>query len=508
MATGRPHPCSAFISMRVPLILLFLLLCTSKAFAVGVIICDRAGPRCGSASDMPTEGDALSSAYKKCHQTTGYYCNASLARYFTDRCGSASASPTDVFFGDGVTLDEATSSSQRSCSTFSSGPCKVMEAVCDHLPFPSHSDPKISAQSPAVGSAAMYVSVACGRTANDPIVCVLAEGKVAKDEQIPPITAEALRKCQQAGILDCRFYSGYSGSCHGIAATPDGRVNEVFGPSIEDARIGAFNACNARYQTTCHGVIAFCASAANSTGPIAASAPQEDGDHEFDFLSDPKFYRALFIAKVVEDIRTGIGIGLGILVVILLFAKRTAVINFVVHGRLPYKLPVYGEDIQCLIKRTQRVNWYGRVIFGAVANLSMTHDQLIDVRKYWLGRVIAFDSLRRQRQNQLARMHLQLATAAVPEAKGKTALRQLWTALKYIFFVIFYLVRALFSFLFGFLFIRITIAKLVRGTIIESRDLVLILQAKDAIEQSANYLKEYLAMANTFDGRDEVYEPE
>ena len=105
-------------------------------------------------------------------------------------------------------------------------------------------------------------------------------------------------------------------------------------------------------------------------------------------------------------------------------------------------------------------------------------------------------------------MHLQLAAAAVPEAKGKTALRQLWTALKYMFFVIFYLVRALFSFLFSFLFIRITIAKLVRGTIIESRDLVLILQAKDAIEQSANYLKEYLAMANTFDGRDEVHEPE
>jgi hypothetical protein len=47
----------------------------------------------------------------------------------------------------------------------------------------------------------------------------------------------------------------------------------------------------------------------------------------------------------------------------------------------------------------------------------------------------------------------------------------------------------------------------VQGTIIESTDLVLILQAKDAIEQTTTYLKEYLTTANTFDGRDEIYEP-
>jgi hypothetical protein len=43
------------------------------------------------------------------------------------------------------------------------------------------------------------------------------------------------------------------------------------------------------------------------------------------------------------------------------------------------------------------------------------------VRKYWLGRVIAFDSLRRQRQNELALMHLQLALSKTPETKDKNA---------------------------------------------------------------------------------------
>ena len=125
---------------------------------------------------------------------------------------------------------------------------------------------------------------------------------------------------------------------------------------------------------------------------------------------------------------------------------------------------MYGEDIQCLFKRTQRVNWYGRTIFGIAADLAMTHQQLIDIRKYWLGRVVAFDSLRRQRQNQLARMHLQLAASVKSETKDKKPLSQLWAALKFLFLAVFYLIRALFSFLFGFLFIRVTIAKLVRGT--------------------------------------------
>ena len=132
----------------------------------------------------------------------------------------------------------------------------------------------------------------------------------------------------------------------------------------------------------------------------------------------------------------------------------------------------------------------------------MTHQQLVDVRKYWLGRAIAFDSLRRQRQNDLVRMHLQLATTTTPQPKHKSALSQLLAILQWIFLFVFYLLRALISFFFGFLFIRVTVAKLVRGSIIESNNLVLILQAKQAIEETAKYLKEYLATANTFDGRD------
>ena len=211
---------------------------------------------------------------------------------------------------------------------------------------------------------------------------------------------------------------------------------------------------------------------------------------------------------VFRTILGGIYFGVGIAIALLVYAKRDAIKNFLVNGSLPRKLPIYGEDIQVIFKRTQRINWYGRVVFGVVANLAMTHQQLIDVRKYWLGRAIAFDSLRRQRQNDLVRMHLQLATTTTPQPKHKSALSQLLAILQWIFLFVFYLLRALISFFFGFLFIRVTVAKLVRGTIIESNDFVLILQAKQAIEETAKYLKEYLDTANTFDGRDEVYDAE
>ena len=174
-------------------------------------------------------------------------------------------------------------------------------------------------------------------------------------------------------------------------------------------------------------------------------------------------------------------------------------------GRLPESLPVYGDDIRCVFKRTQRVNWYGRVIFGIVSNFVMTKDQLADVRKYWLGRVVAFDSLRRQRQNELARMHLQLASSVKSEAHDKKKFwSRRWATFRTFVRRFFWVFAALFSFLFGFFFIRVNIAKLVRGTVIESKDLALILQAKQAIEDSATYLKEYLETANTFDGRGEI----
>lgn len=294
----------------------------------------------------------------------------------------------------------------------------------------------------------------------------------------------------------------FQNSCQSITApATNTRWHVGFGNDPEAANNDAIANClhDTPRGTSCSTLITAC--------DVIGASPVQIGNSLNVATSSPSSGFELSKLLDLNAIRTGISFGIGILVVLLAFANRERLTNFIIHGNLPYKLPVYGEDVQVLFKRTQRVNWYGRVVFGIVANLAMTHQQLIDVRKYWLGRVIAFDSLRRQRQNQLARMHLQLAASVRSESKGKEPLSQFLAILKTIFFFAFYLIRSLFSFLFGFLFIRVTMAKLVRGTVIESKDLVLILQAKDAVEQSATHLKEYLTTANTFDDRDEIYEP-
>ncbi len=158
-------------------------------------------------------------------------------------------------------------------------------------------------------------------------------------------------------------------------------------------------------------------------------------------------------------ITDGLLFGLGVIIALVIYARRAAIINLIIHDRLPYKLPVYPEEIKVLFKRTQRVNWCGRVIFGIVTKLTVSEQQLASVRKYWLGRVIAFDSLRRQRQNELALLHLQLAASVKLEAKDKKPLSQFLATLKTLFLMLFYLFRAIFSFLTGFLFIRVTIAR-------------------------------------------------
>jgi hypothetical protein len=161
-----------------------------------------------------------------------------------------------------------------------------------------------------------------------------------------------------------------------------------------------------------------------------------------------------------------------------------------------------ATHIEVLIVRSQRMNWLNRVIFMIDARMGVGAEQLDLISKYRLGKTIVFDSARRERQNELARTHLESArerntrTICLWREEVRGFFRRLW-----------YLILALISFLLGFLFIRITLAKLIRGTHVESKSLDKILAAKNAIERGAADLKAYLEVAETFDGREDLFEP-
>jgi hypothetical protein len=349
-------------------------------------------------------------------------------------------------------------------------------------------------------SAFSFGAISCDRVA-DRVVCAVTVN--FPNANIAQFTA--LDKCSVKAHAGCIFPPAFSDTCNAAYYTLNAPQTFYFqsAATASEAKAATERQCmNLDPTHSCRPAVWGC----DGTADPHASPNQVAIYDSASFLNIIRDAQPSTNLLNPGAIGAGISFGIGVIIALLIYAKHSAIANFVIHGNLPSSLPVYAEDIQVLFKRSQRVNWYGRVVFGIIARLGMTEQQLSLVRRYWLGRVIAFDSLRRQRQSELARMHLQLAAAVKSEPKDKKALSQFFAFVKTVFLSVFYLLRALFSFLFGFLFIRITIAKLARGKLIESKDLILVLQAKEAIEETARYLKEYLTVAETFDGREELFE--
>lgn len=326
----------------------------------------------------------------------------------------------------------------------------------------------------------------------------------------------ALSICTRQTGNTCNLAARLDNECVSLAYPSVSKNQMIVGRAStrELAAQYAIAACIRAFNVfSCNTQITLCDQKPSAPAPVVqqqaepqsvSPAPPEE-DHGFNILSD--FYRILALLKLSQDVWTGIEFCLGVLVVTVAVAERAAIANFVIHGNLPYKIETRSQDIEILFVRSQRANWYGRAIFGFTAQMGMTDHQLSLVRRYWLGRVVAFDSLRRKRQNEFARLHLQLAAQAEAKPKDDKPLSQFLAFFRTIFFCLFWLFRSLISFLIGFLFIRVNVAKLVRGRLVESADLTLLMEAKTAIEQTSHYLKEYLKLAETFDNREEVYEP-
>jgi hypothetical protein len=321
------------------------------------------------------------------------------------------------------------------------------------------------------------------------------------DSTFPLADAKAQDACNRYAAAGCEQQSIPAiDTCVAVARPASTILKRLVAShnNLKDVQSWAVDQCSRTYGESC--ILTF--SACDPTAKTAV-AP----DQSFDFINDTQFWTSLILHRIVENISNGVGLGIGILLVTLIFAKRGGIANVIIHGNLPYTIQHRSEDIEVLFKRSQRINWQGRVIFGLTAQLGMTEQQLSLVRRYWLGRVIVFDSLRRQTQNELARLHLQQAAAVESKPKDQSTLAKFTAFFLAIFLILFFFIRAFFSFALAYLFIRVTLAKLVRGTLIESSDLTLLMEAKDVIEESSLYLKEYLLLAETFDGREEVYEP-
>jgi hypothetical protein len=230
---------------------------------------------------------------------------------------------------------------------------------------------------------------------------------------------------------------------------------------------------------------------------VAQSTPQPTS---MSFLQQTGLDRLLF-GEIIGSAAIVL-IGAGIAFLVFIAARRPSPTQpFFKQGRA-LDLTTGAKQIEVLVVRSQRMNWLNRVIFMIDAQMGVGAEQLDLISKYRLGKTIVFDSARRERQNELARTHLESAR----EKSTRTIC--LWREeVRGFFRRLGLLLRALISFLLGFLFIRITLTKLIRGTHVESKSLDKILAAKNAIERGAADLKAYLEVAETFDGREDLFEP-
>jgi hypothetical protein len=138
-------------------------------------------------------------------------------------------------------------------------------------------------------------------------------------------------------------------------------------------------------------------------------------------------------------------------------------------------------EMQLKLRRTQKTSGMmsKSVVFCLDARLHLTAEEAENVRKYRLGDMVIYNS-----ENKKKHM------AAVSDALSTRSLGSV--------------VKGYAHLAMSALSLNITFNKLVEGTHVECKDMDELLGAEEAIEQAAEAAKTYLALAETFDGREIV----
>jgi Domain of unknown function (DUF4189) len=468
VATWRPHHIGD-LGMRRFLFLAWSLavLCVPhEAFSMHMILCAGSAFdfRCFAASHPFAQDEAAQkeTALKVIDACVRYfggdpddYCGGTLFQQsFADTCAAVAEYQRNPFMQGGRTSEEARQSAMNFCRSRSNGMCNIILTVCN---------PTAGEQPSSVVTATQHDSTA---TSTVPAPSTTNNG----------VSAENLRSASPEDL------GGSSARAASALAALDGAVIVaaillnlilfvvLFKP-IRDHQERLW--ILGRITVACFLVTFFLPAA------LVIS-------------SDPYF--SLIVTFLQRA--TGIGFYVAGIFFLILYVRS------LVHHGLPKTLPAPSEHIEVLIGRSQRRNWLNRVVFVVDARMGVSLEQLRLIKKYRLGWTLVFDSASRERQNELARAHLQMAS------EKWTQTICLWRAEKRgVLSRLYYLVRAFISFLLGFLFIRVTVATLLRGAHIESRSLDTILAAKNAMEKAAIDLKAYLEVAECFDGREDLFEP-
>ena len=137
--------------------------------------------------------------------------------------------------------------------------------------------------------------------------------------------------------------------------------------------------------------------------------------------------------------------------------------------------------MKLILKRNQRsAGMLGnKVLFGLIARVDLSKDERDNIAKYRLGSEVVYSSDARDR-------HIDKAQAAAAGHVG--------------------LVKGFVAMAAATLSLKCTIDSLAAGQYIECKDLPELMAAENAVREGCQTIKDYLAAAAMFDGREEVVE--
>jgi hypothetical protein len=158
------------------------------------------------------------------------------------------------------------------------------------------------------------------------------------------------------------------------------------------------------------------------------------------------------------------------------------------------------QSMSLKLKRSQRQNAMGNVIFVLDARIALSREEYSLVRKYRLGGLVIYDSKARERHMEATRAHFD-ATRERPPMLADTT-----TQLLGIGKTLFRLGRASVSATMAALSLRITVDRLISGVHVECKSMNELLEAENAIREAGRNLKSYLETTGTFDGQEEIIE--
>ena len=158
------------------------------------------------------------------------------------------------------------------------------------------------------------------------------------------------------------------------------------------------------------------------------------------------------------------------------------------------------QSIALKLKRSQRTNLLGTIIFTLDARIALSAEEQSLVKKYRLDGLVVYDSKAREKYTGAMQAHLEMTREQPPLAADATA--QFIGVGK----TLFRLGRASLSASMAALSLRITVEKLLSGVHIECKSMNELLGAEAAIVEAGRNLKSYLETARSFDGREEINE--